>query len=250
MSVLVKTLNGLSFASAKTRNDLAVASIKNINGLDTTSGSFVPTDIAGCLLWLDASQIVGLSDGDPLVTWDDESGNGNDATAVVSGPGSVTYQTNELNSLPAVLFAATGGQAYITGDHGALSEYSIFIVGRINPATAEQRLYGNSANRLLGANAGKWQAYTGSFLDSGIATGSSPVVLGLTAGASRVLSVDGVTTTDGTTASSLNSTYLTSYITIAEFIDGYLFEMIVYNSALGTTDRQTVEAYLATKYGL
>lgn len=39
MAVLVKTINGLAYASVKTRNGLAVASIKNINGLDVTSGS-------------------------------------------------------------------------------------------------------------------------------------------------------------------------------------------------------------------
>lgn len=39
MAVLVKTLNGLAYASVKTRNGLAVASIKSINGLDTSGGS-------------------------------------------------------------------------------------------------------------------------------------------------------------------------------------------------------------------
>lgn len=38
MAVLVKTLNGLAWASVKNRAGLAVASIKNINGLDTTAG--------------------------------------------------------------------------------------------------------------------------------------------------------------------------------------------------------------------
>jgi len=34
------------------------------------------------------------------------------------------------------------------------------------------------------------------------------------------------------------------------FWDGGIAEIIIYDSALGTTDRQAVEAYLATKYGL
>lgn len=37
MAVLVKTLNGLAFASVKARSGLAVASIKSINGLDVTA---------------------------------------------------------------------------------------------------------------------------------------------------------------------------------------------------------------------
>jgi hypothetical protein len=39
MAVLVKTLNGLAYASVKTRNSLAVASAKTINGLDVTAGA-------------------------------------------------------------------------------------------------------------------------------------------------------------------------------------------------------------------
>lgn len=39
MAVLVKTLQGLAYASVKVRNGLAVASIKSINGLDATGGS-------------------------------------------------------------------------------------------------------------------------------------------------------------------------------------------------------------------
>lgn len=41
MAVLVKTLDGLAYASVKTRDGLAAASIKTINGVDTTaSGGF------------------------------------------------------------------------------------------------------------------------------------------------------------------------------------------------------------------
>lgn len=243
----VKTFNGLAWGSVNSFGGLARASVKAFNGIDTTAGGFVPTDIAGCVLWLDASQIVGLSDGDPVVTWADESGNGADATAVTASGGTVTFETNELNALPGVLFA--GAVAYITGDHGALSEYSIFVVARINPASADQRLYGNSVNALLGSNGSKWQAYTGSFIDSGISTSSSAVMLGLTAGVGRVLTVNEAATTDGTTAGGLNGTYLNCYIGAAEFTNGYLFEMIVYDSKLGTTDRQTVEAYLKAKWG-
>jgi hypothetical protein len=46
MALLVKSVNGLAYASIKSRNGLAVASIKSINGLDATapSGSNVTYD--------------------------------------------------------------------------------------------------------------------------------------------------------------------------------------------------------------
>ncbi len=61
MALLVKTVNGLAYASVKTRNGLAVASIKSINGLDaagvviTASDNFTRANenpivgIVGCL---------------------------------------------------------------------------------------------------------------------------------------------------------------------------------------------------------
>ena len=39
-----------------------------------------PAGISGLKLWLDATEIVGLNDGDPVTTWNDLSGNGNHAT--------------------------------------------------------------------------------------------------------------------------------------------------------------------------
>lgn len=42
MALLIKSLNGLAYASVKSRDGLAVASIKNINGLDATSGGGTP----------------------------------------------------------------------------------------------------------------------------------------------------------------------------------------------------------------
>lgn len=44
------------------------------------AAAFSPLDIPGLQLWLDASQIVGLNDGDPVATWSDLSGVGNDLT--------------------------------------------------------------------------------------------------------------------------------------------------------------------------
>lgn len=51
MAVLVKTLNGLAYASVKTKNGLAVASIKTMNGIDTTAAGGDP-DWASVVLLL------------------------------------------------------------------------------------------------------------------------------------------------------------------------------------------------------
>lgn len=65
----------------------------------------VPT--SDLLMWYDAQALVGLSDGDPLLLWPDESGNGNDAPAGnTSFPG--FYRTNVMNGFPAIRFDALG----------------------------------------------------------------------------------------------------------------------------------------------
>jgi hypothetical protein len=58
------------------------------------AGGGIP-DVAGLVVWLDASSITGLADGDPITTWTDRSGKGNHATA--SGTARPLYKTNIQN---------------------------------------------------------------------------------------------------------------------------------------------------------
>lgn len=57
---------------------------------------FSPLQLPGLKLWLDASQITGLVDGDPVATWSDLSGNGNHATQA-TGSKKPTIQTVTVN---------------------------------------------------------------------------------------------------------------------------------------------------------
>lgn len=66
-----------------------------------------PTTIPGLGLWLDASQIIGLGDGDPVASWADESGNGRDAVQADETK-QPTYVANALNAKPIVRFGGDG----------------------------------------------------------------------------------------------------------------------------------------------
>lgn len=71
-----------------------------------TSGgaaAFSPLDIPGIQLWLDASQIVGLNDGDSVATWSDLSGNANNATQATASKKPL-YKVNRITAKAAVLF--------------------------------------------------------------------------------------------------------------------------------------------------
>lgn len=137
----------------------------------------------GPYAWFDASQIVGLSDGDPVSTWADESGNARDLAQ--TGSPRPLYKTNRLNGLPSVLFAAASSQ-YMQNDAlaamftGSDTAFTAFIVAKLTNTTGEQGYYGvarsTAANPtvLFYANS-TWHSYRRN--DSGtvkhVATGAS-----------------------------------------------------------------------------
>lgn len=89
---------------------------------------FSPADIPGLTMWLDASQITGLIDGANVTTWEDASGNNNDATCA-GVPSYVTYQTNEVNGLPVVRSSGTSA-ALVLADLSALTAGEGFIISK------------------------------------------------------------------------------------------------------------------------
>jgi hypothetical protein len=64
---------------------------------------FEPRDIPGCQLWVDASQISGLVNNDPVGRWDDLTGLGHHLTQATASK-KPTYITNYQNGLPFVIF--------------------------------------------------------------------------------------------------------------------------------------------------
>ena len=80
-------------------------------------------------VWYDASTLT-LSDSDPVTAWTDQSGNGRD---LATWQGTPTFETNEINGLPAVRFDAnenllpTAGNPYLAKD--------VFVVFRSGNGT-------------------------------------------------------------------------------------------------------------------
>lgn len=105
------------------------------------AAAFSPASIAGLKLWLDASQIVGLNDGDAVATWSDSSGLTNDVTQS-TGSKKPTYKTAILNSLPVVRFDGSDDFMETSanfGDNNSLSgdlRCSVFIVYRKSSVSA------------------------------------------------------------------------------------------------------------------
>jgi len=218
-----------------------------------------PKTISGLSLWLDGADPAGTgippSNGATITSWVDKSLSGNSATPT----GTITATT--MNGLTAINFS---GSAYLTSPFtsGAASPFTIFVVE--TQAITACPVYTTSTS--TGAS-GLFLNYGGTDyadIGSNFVTRTSGINLNQTYLLSIVsTSVNGGTTTvynngssylTGTTTGAFSWTTLLigkrNYGAGQETFSGKMAEFIVYNSALTTTQRQSIEAYLSAKWGV
>ena len=235
---------------------------------------FKPTSIGGCSLWLDGADPAGTgtapSAGATVSTWIDKSGNGYNfsngsraaptfATNALSFTGSGTNgadtQVLSNSSIPLTttysIFAVaaqnashpsyTGYNYILTANttvnqylnFGTTSEYFATFTGYTSPSTAFNDTSANSPNTKV---------LTQTLLNvTNDNTTLRPYLNGtaMTTKTGTTNSVTGVVVGDAATLTYSGQNW-----------NGKISEIIIYNSVLGITQRQTVEAYLAQKWGL
>jgi hypothetical protein len=242
-------------------------------GFSSTISTFIPTQITGCQLWLDAADTTTVDLSGTMVTqWRDKSGNGRNTSSVTGTP--QLSLAGGFGSLPTIYFGAntafTGPISY-TG-----TTLTAFVVARINTSGTGIRFFTlgqsgrNDFDRVSDivvlttgnttAELGWYRNYAGTN-----GTGSanvttiynSPFLYSLNVnGSTGVIVLNGGTTSSGTTSGSFGySTYavaaglftagIGSYLT-----NGFIAEILLYNASLTTTQRQQIEGYLAMKWGL
>jgi hypothetical protein len=219
------------------------------------ASAFSPADVAGLQLWLDASQIVGPSDGDPVGTWADAGGNGYDATA--AGSARPTYAAAALGGKPGLLLDAADD-----GMSTALSlarPYTLFVVERpvVVDGNARRTLNSGSANNEISLSRDGLSCFVGGAV-SPFSVGDTAghlAALRVGAGGSPVTSfrVDGVERNNVGGGPASNDWPLVSIGAaglVPEAGNTRLCEVIAYDSYLSDPDRQAVEQYLADKYAL
>jgi hypothetical protein len=202
-------------------------------------------------LWLKADAGVTLS-GSNVTAWADQSGNGNNATAT----GTPTLST--VSSKTFMNFA--GG--YFTGSQVlSASQATIMCVARFSSTRDIEIIFQQFSSELnvalyRGFNLGSgFRIYNGQNVNSSLLTNNNQTYLfGVTVnGTSATLFLNG---SQDTTANSGSLTPSGTYYlgrrtdvptTTTEM---QMAEIIVYNTNLGTSDRQLVEDYLNTKYSI
>lgn len=94
--------------------------------LSATKGGKAPDQISGLRVWYAADAIVGLSDGDPVSTWEDGTALNVDFTA--AGSNRPTYKTNVVNGKPVVRFDGTDDSMVATSGSVWTTEAEFFLV--------------------------------------------------------------------------------------------------------------------------
>ena len=233
--------------------------------------AFTPTDIAGCTGWWDAS-VAGdftYSSGTLVSQWNDKSGNAWHLTQGTAGW--LPTRNTTINGLDAVTFDGTDDLLESASTHqvvnsssGNWSAFAVFkksansgtdcVVSSVpsgNFGAQMIRTNGTTAEAVANNNA----TYT---TDTGGTVGTSTAHQASAVQASGTIEIWLDASSGGSTAKSGANTAV-SYTTMGaianpseiagSYFAGIICEVILYNSALSTTDRQSVESYLRSKWG-
>ncbi len=223
---------------------------------------FSPSDIPGLMLWLKADGSVyntgttQATDGQTVETWVDASGSANSATQAVLGL-KPTFQTNEINtSLPVIRFDGID-DVMLTPSIASTSTLTIFVVTKAN----------SGANRyIVSFGPTVFSALLGNFGSAIVEIFDSPrlSVGALSTSAFNLFEVvkngGGTSTTtyrngvqiatDGSVSATTTGTWFIGSGPVADQYDGDIAEIIAYDTPLATGNRQLVEDYAGSKYGI
>lgn len=254
---LVTNLPKQIVLSGSTDPTVAPTTVTNYINTATTqvynTASITPTGIAGCQLWLDGADPLGTgtapSSGSTVATWIDKSGNAYNGT----GANSPIYTSKGITF--------NGTSQYFTTNYTSFpTSESIFIVF----TTASTP----TLNSLVDTNSGGGRMFdilSGSlaFTRSGAAwllNAAYPIAPGTTYLAECLYNTSGISIYVMGTLYGSNTTNpaLSGGTTVigatlngpSGYFSGTISEVLIYNSVLSTSERQTIEGYLAWKWNL
>ena len=248
---------------------------KVYRGSNLLYGTFDPSSISGLELWLDADDSSTITlNGSTVSQWDDKSGNNYHVTQSTASY-QPTYNTAQLNGKNVVTF--DGNDDHILNDSvasvasGNDVPITMFVV--FKQLSLGNNEYGvvfgssSSIQPLFCMMTNSSQLAAQQRTDAGTLTAAYSSVSSTSAYRvqSIVLSSSNLTVfNNGTSVAS--SSFSPAQTTLNTFtlgtwrrsgsMNGIAFlrcdmaEVIIYNSALSTSDRESVESYLSTKWGI
>lgn len=250
------------------------------------ASAFVPTDIAGLQLWLDAT--TGLfdatsggnavtTDGSAVARWEDQSGNGRHFEQATSNnrPVLKTSVQNNKNVIrfdgsndrfdgPAALKIAPPVSIFsVISKRGGTNYQSIYSAGILAPVRG-YGLFISSTTDNSGAFSSQYR--DGSNASTNYYTATTPVINSFFIGASVInLSVNNAyfnNNSENSISHTVGTVTPNQEIRIGNrreesggpvegfFLNGDIAEIIIYNSSLTSSDRVLVRDYLNTKWNI
>ena len=210
----------------------------------------------GLVLHLDASAITGLNDNDPIETWQDLSGSGNNATQATLGNRPI-YKTNVLNGQPVVRgdgskhmglisqVQNTGSLTYFFV--GNINNDSFFFAGLGSGTSAKMGLWGSSFFLRLVAGDTNDSSINWTFNNNHIlftVTRDINDKVDVHFDSSNANRLYNDNTHSGTATI---DTLFTGEVGTQD-LNGDIAEILIYDRALTTEEREEVEQYLGVKW--
>lgn len=235
-------------------------------------GGFDPRLLGTPLLWLDATRITGLNDGDAVTTWADLSGNGKHATQGTAAK-QPTYRIAGVNGRPTVQFDGGDALAVPAIDLTGTSAVTVFLVATAAAGSVQVfyefsdlvtsvsdgfLVYRDAANAVIGQ-------HRGNVGDSAFACTTALTTTAALAAFvfDKSLATNEVAgwrngNTGGTRASNSNNTnafgnrasYVGGRAAGSVFLTGHVCELAVYDRAHDDATQQRWWAYAQAKWGL
>jgi hypothetical protein len=250
----------------------------------TTMRIFQPIDIASCALWLDAADLstispANITSGTAITQWNDKSLTGTFAVPERGSSGVAPIFSNTAG-VPSIFInnggvntnysATTFAQLTLQRNIQTTQDYTVFAVINFNTVTnaSLQAIYSNHRATVAESRSPNFGAggtfefrtsvlreFNGAFIGTGIlqtCLTSSSNLFSQTRNGSAYLSVSSSPanrfTEDAGPFPTIGGTFTTTNGSDNRFTTGHFHEIILYNRALSSNERQQVEGYLAAKW--
>ena len=232
----------------------------------------IPTTVPELQLWLDGADPAGTgtapSDGAIVSMWMDKSGRNNHGTS----HGNPTFVASAFNSKPGISLNGST-QRFVGAITNTGTTVSVFAIVSMNSGGQWGRICSLATTSSADGGVSSLyfipliRSFTNQAIQSGRYQGSgnvntTQVAVTYNTPFQATSVVDGTTNTlylNGTSAATASCTGNFGYTAYgigaapafpAEWLQGYISEIIIYNASLTSTQRQKIEGYLAWKWGV
>ncbi len=208
------------------------------------------------------SDLAVTSASSAVSTWGDVSGFDNDASQSTSA-NQPTLVSNSMNGNPVIRFNGTTSKMSLPASStlGIQSNpYEMFIAAKSTSSNVQFLISGGATEQFeyhLNGVGARFIPITSTYLDLGTAgnyTDGNAHIFSARAsssgGAVRVDGIDGGTSSGNILSSNSGALQLGVRSDGTYYFNGDIAEVILYNTNLSTSDRSTVEHYLANRYGI